>query len=63
MFLEKLLLMDIAKKFIWNAYDKPINSCVHSYMMNSDEDHDEHQHSDEEHNNILMVRMFNQNFK
>jgi len=32
-------------------------------MMNPDECHDEHQHSDEEHNNILMVGMFTQIFK
>jgi len=30
--------------------------------MNPNEYHDEHQHS-EEHNNILMVRMFTQIFK
>jgi len=37
MYMKKLLLMDIAEKIIWKAYDKPINSCVHSYRMNLDE--------------------------
>jgi len=32
-------------------------------MMNPNKDPDEHQHSDEEHNNILMVRRFTQIFK
>jgi hypothetical protein len=36
---------------------------IHSLLMNPDKEHHEHQHSDEEHNNILMVRMFTQNFK
>jgi len=35
----------------------------HSSLMNQDEEHHEHQHSDEEHINILMVRMFTQIFK
>jgi len=30
--------------------------------MNPDKCQDEHQHSDEEHNNILMVKMFTQIF-
>jgi len=37
MYMEKLILMDIAQKIIWNTYVKPINSCVHTYMMNPDE--------------------------
>jgi len=37
MYVEKLLLMDIAQKIIWNTYVKPRNSCVHPYMMNPDE--------------------------
>jgi len=32
-------------------------------MTNPEKCHDEHQHSYEEHNNILMVRMFTQIFK
>ena len=68
MYMEKLLLMDIAQKIIWNTYDKPKNSCVHSYMMNRDEclmninilmkNTPFKKKSDEKHNNILMVRMF-----
>jgi len=41
MYVEKPLLMNNAKKIIWNAYDKPINSCLHSYMINPNEYHDE----------------------
>jgi len=37
MYMEKLMLMDIAQKIIWNTYVKPRNSCVHTYMMNLDE--------------------------
>jgi len=33
---------------------------IHSSLMNPDEKHHEYQHSDEEHNNILMVKMFTQ---
>jgi len=36
---------------------------IHSPMMNPNEDPDEHQHSDEEHNNILMIKRFAQIFK
>jgi len=46
MYVEKPLLLDIAHKFIWKAYNTSRNSCVHSYMMNPYEDH-------QEHNNIL----------
>jgi len=35
----------------------------HSSLMNPDAEHHEHQHSDEEHSNILMIRMFTQIFK
>jgi len=35
----------------------------HSSLMNPEEEHHEYQHSDEGHNNILMVRMFTQIFK
>jgi len=34
MYMEKLILMDIAQKIIWNTYVKPRNSCVHTYIMN-----------------------------
>jgi len=32
---------------------------IHLSMMNPDEEHDEHQHSDEEHNNIMMFILKN----
>jgi len=33
---------------------------IRSSLMNPNEEHHEYQHSDEEHNNILMVKMFTQ---
>jgi len=32
---------------------------IHSSLMNPNEEHDEHQHSDEEHNTILMFILKN----
>jgi len=45
MFVQKSQLMNISQKIIWNAYDKPRNTCsfIHDeprWMS------DEHQHSD-----------------
>jgi len=52
--MEKLILMDIAQKIICNVYGQTHKLIRHSSLMNPDEDPDEHQHSDEEHINILM---------
>ena len=35
---------------------------IHSSLMNPDEEHHEYQHSDEEHNNILMFILKTQHY-
>jgi len=59
MYMKKLILMDIAQKIIWNAYVKPKNSCVHTYMMIPDECMKNINILDEEHNNLLMFILKN----
>jgi len=54
MYMEKLILMDIAQKIIWNAYEQTQKLIRHLSLINPDEYPDEHQHFDEEHSNILM---------
>jgi len=59
MHMEKLLFMDIAQKNHMARIEQTRKLIIHSLMMNLEEEHDEHQHSDEEHNNILMFILKN----